>query len=122
MPKPEIYQEGNRGNIGMIFFGTTTYAAVEAMDIMSDKGIIIDSMRVTAFPFGKEVEDFVNYYDQLIVVEQNRDAQFRSLLILELEINPKKIKSVLNYDGIPITAHQIVAGIEKEISVNALSN
>jgi 2-oxoglutarate ferredoxin oxidoreductase subunit alpha len=122
VPKPEFYQEGNRGTIGMIFFGTTTYAAVEAMDLMSDKGIIIDSMRITAFPFGKEVEDFVNYYDQLIVVEQNRDAQFRSLLILELDINPKKIKSVLNYDGIPITAHQIVAGIEKEISVNALSN
>ena len=122
MPKPEFYQEGNRGNIGMIFFGTTTYAAVEAMDKMSDKGIIIDSMRVTAFPFGKEVEDFVNYYDQLIVVEQNRDAQFRSLLILELDINPKKIKSVLNYDGIPITAHQIVVGIEKQILVNAQLN
>ncbi|NNL91801.1 MAG: 2-oxoacid:acceptor oxidoreductase subunit alpha, partial [Saprospiraceae bacterium] len=118
VPKPELYQNEKTSDIGMIFFGTTTYAAVEAMDMMASQGIKIDSMRIKAFPFGKEVENFVNNYDQLIVVEQNRDAQFRSLLILELEINPEKIKSVLNYDGLPITAHQIVSGIEKEISVN----
>ena len=108
MPKPEFYQDKNKTEqYGLIFFGTTTYAAVEAMQLMKEDGIIIDSMRIRSFPFTKEVEDFIGAHEQIFVVEQNRDAQFRTLLVNELEVDPAKLIPVLNYDGMPITAQTI---------------
>jgi 2-oxoglutarate ferredoxin oxidoreductase subunit alpha len=64
-------------------------------------------MRVKAFPFNEEVRKFIAEHERIFVVEQNRDAQFKSLLVNELGINPQKIVSVLNYDGYPITADLI---------------
>jgi len=119
IPPPEFYQNNNKSDIGLIFFGTTTYAAVEAMDLMADAGVTIDSMRVKAFPFHTQVEDFIDKHERIIVVEQNRDAQFRTLLINELEINPAKLISVLNYDGTPITANAIQKQIASKLGVEA---
>lgn len=119
VPKPELYQSENRSEFGMLFFGTTTYAAIEAMDLLEAEGIKIDSIRVKSFPFPREVEDFINAHDQIIVVEQNRDAQFRSLLINEMDLNPERLLSVLNYDGTPITADTIQKQIKQRISVQA---
>lgn len=117
IPAPEYYQEGTNGDYGMIFFGTTTYAAIEAMDLMVADGIVIDSMRIKSFPFHKEVEKFIDAHPYIVVVEQNRDAQFRTLLINELDINPERIISVLNYDGMPITASAIKNQVTEKISV-----
>ena len=117
IPPPEFYQDENKSDVGLIFFGTTTYAAVEAMDWMANAGVIIDSMRVKAFPFHAQVEDFIDKHEKVIVVEQNRDAQFRTLLINELEINPAKLLSVLNYDGTPITANVIQKQIASNMAV-----
>ncbi len=117
IPPPEFYQNGYISGIGLIFFGTTTYAAVEAMDLMIDSGIAIDSMRVKAFPFHAEVEDFIDKHEKIIVVEQNRDAQFRTLLINELETDPDKLLSVVNYDGMPITANTIKEQIVSKLAV-----
>lgn len=119
IPPPEFYQDSNKSDVGLIFFGTTTYAAVEAMDLMADAGVIIDSMRVKAFPFHSQVVDFIDQHEKVIVVEQNRDAQFRTLLINELETNPAKLISVLNYDGTPITADTIQKQITNKLSVEA---
>ena len=91
----------------MLFFGTTAYAAEEAMDLLDEDKIEIDAMRIKAFPFNKEVEDFIASHEQVFVIEQNRDAQMRSLLIMECEINPEKLIKILNYDGMPITADAI---------------
>jgi 2-oxoglutarate ferredoxin oxidoreductase subunit alpha len=121
IPAPEFYQENYKGEVGLIFFGTTTYAAIEAMDLMAEAGVIIDSMRVKAFPFHTMVSDFIDKHEQVIVVEQNRDAQFRSLLMNELNINPSKLISVLNYDGMPITAHVIQTQIANKLSVETNS-
>ncbi|MBB3839645.1 2-oxoglutarate ferredoxin oxidoreductase subunit alpha [Runella defluvii] len=114
-PKPEFYQTENKSNVGVIFFGTTTYAALEAMDLLrEEEGIALDAMRATAFPFHSSVEEFISAHDQVFVIEQNRDAQFRTLLINELEVNPKKLIKILNYDGMPITAEAIrrqIAGV-----------
>lgn len=114
-PRPEFYQAENQSNVGVIFFGTTTYAALEAMDLLRDEeGITLDAMRATAFPFHESVEQFIEAHDQVFVIEQNRDAQFRTLLINELEVNPKKLIKILNYDGMPITAEAIrrqIAGV-----------
>ncbi len=116
LPLPEFYQAQNESNIGMIFFGTTTYAALEAIDLLKqEEGITLDAMRATAFPFHASVEAFIEAHDQIFVIEQNRDAQFRTLLINELEINPKKLIKVLNYDGMPITADAIRNGIAKHL-------
>lgn len=117
IPEPEFYQKENRSNVGLLFFGTTTYAAVEAMELFEEEGFMIDSIRVRAFPFHQQVEKFIEEHEQIIVVEQNRDAQFRTLLINELEINPSRLISVVNYDGMPITAQAIRSGIKEKLSV-----
>ncbi len=121
IPAPEFYKDSYESDVGLIFFGTTTYAAVEAMDLMAEAGVIIDSMRVKAFPFHAQVEDFIDKHEKVIVVEQNRDAQFRTLLINELETNPSKLISVLNYDGTPITADTIQKQISSKLAVEANS-
>ena len=91
----------------MVFFGSTTYAALETMDMMIAAGINVDSMRICALPFNQEVSDFISNHETVYVIEQNRDGQMRSVLINELDTNPKKLVSVLNYDGTPITATTI---------------
>jgi 2-oxoglutarate ferredoxin oxidoreductase subunit alpha len=119
IPEPEFYQKENRSNVGLLFFGTTTYAAVEAMELLEEEGLMIDSIRVRAFPFHQQVGKFIEEHEQIIVVEQNRDAQFRTLLINELEINPARLISVVNYDGMPITAQAIQSGIKEKLSVES---
>jgi 2-oxoglutarate ferredoxin oxidoreductase subunit alpha len=66
-----------------------------------------------AFPFSKSVEEFIHSHPTVFIIEQNRDAQMRGLLMLELQINPAKLIPVLNYDGMPITAHAIASQITK---------
>jgi 2-oxoglutarate/2-oxoacid ferredoxin oxidoreductase subunit alpha len=107
VPPPELYQEENQSRHGVIFFGTTTYAALEAMELLRDRGIVIDAMRIIAFPFNGAVAQFIEEHEQVFVVEQNRDGQLRSLLINELGIAPQQLVSILNYDGMPITADAI---------------
>ncbi len=94
-------------NDAVIFFGTSTYAAIEALQLLADEGVHLDAMRARAFPFGKSFRDFVDSHDRVFVIEQNRDAQFRSLMMIELGADASKLISVLNYDGMPITADNI---------------
>ena len=101
-----------RAPSGIIFFGTSTYAAEEAIEMLAAEGIHLDAMRPRAFPFGKAFCDFVASHDRLFVIEQNRDAQFKSLMMIELQTNPQKLISVLNYDGTPITADNIFRQIK----------
>lgn len=115
VPQPELYQELNRSNTGIIFFGTSTYSAEEAMDMLKEEGILLDAMRIKAFPFDKIVEDFIHSHSTIFVIEQNRDAQMRGLFMLELQIDPAKLIPVLNYDGMPITAHTIVNQISRHL-------
>lgn len=107
VPAPELYQSADQSEDGLIFFGTSTYAALEAVDELAAAGVKMDALRIKAFPFNNEVAEFIERHRRIFVVEQNRDAQMRTLLINELEINPKKLIRVLNYDGFPITAEGI---------------
>jgi 2-oxoglutarate ferredoxin oxidoreductase subunit alpha len=76
-------------------------------------------MRVRAFPFGEEVEDFVAAHERVYVVEQNRDAQLRTLLVAECGIDPARLVPVLNFDGNPITARFIADAIaERQAGAN----
>ena len=104
---PEITINDKGSKKGLIFFGTSSYAAIEAIDLLAENGLHFNAMRLKAFPFTKEVHEFIDNHDEIYVIEQNRDAQCRTILITELNINPSKLKSVLNYDGFPITAQFI---------------
>lgn len=104
VPAPEFLQDSNNSKNGVIFFGTSTYAAEEAVELLKADGITLDAMRPKAFPFSKSFEDFIEAHEKVFVIEQNRDAQFKSLMMIELGTNPEKLVSILNYDGMPITA------------------
>ena len=102
---------------GVIFFGTSSYAAEEAIDMLAEEGIHLDAMRPRAFPFGNTFSEFVHSHERIFVIEQNRDAQFRSLMMIELNIDPAKLISVLNYDGMPITADHIYLKIKSQVTL-----
>lgn len=112
---PLVADEGVRVPSGVIYFGTSTYAAEEALDLLAEEGIHLDAMRPRAFPFGKAFADFVNSHERIFVIEQNRDAQFKSLMMIELGIDPAKLISVLSYDGMPITADNIFRQIRAQL-------
>ncbi|MCW5921400.1 MAG: 2-oxoacid:acceptor oxidoreductase subunit alpha [Saprospiraceae bacterium] len=115
VPGPEFYQEEKQNAFGVIFFGTTTYAALEAQELLAEQGITLDAMRIKAFPFNEDVRKFIRQHERVYVVEQNRDAQFRTLLMNELDVNPTKLVPILNYDGFPITAETIRQQIYKSL-------
>jgi 2-oxoglutarate ferredoxin oxidoreductase subunit alpha len=96
---------------GVIYFGSTAPAMDEAAVMLTEKGTHLDLLRLRAFPLGQEVADFVAEHDFVFVVEQNRDAQMRTLLINELNLDPMRLVPILHYDGTPITARFIAAGI-----------
>jgi 2-oxoglutarate ferredoxin oxidoreductase subunit alpha len=116
VPAPHAYQKENKHSYGLIFFGTSTYSSEEAMDQLKEDGILVDAIRLKSFPFNTSVEDFINQHEKVFVIEQNRDAQLKSLLMIELHANPEKLISVLNFDGMPITADYILSQIKKNIS------
>jgi 2-oxoglutarate ferredoxin oxidoreductase subunit alpha len=116
VPEPQLYQKKNTSEYGILFFGTSTYSAEEAMDLLKEQKVLVDAIRIRSFPFNKTVEDFIGSHKQVFVIEQNRDAQMKSLLMIELGIDPAKLISVLNYDGMPITADHILKKISTHLS------
>lgn len=115
VPAPEITIHNPDANIGIIYFGTSSYAAQETVDLLREKNIHVNEMRMLSFPFSDDVKQFIDRHEQIFVIEQNRDAQFRSLLMIELDINPNKLKKVLQYNGMPITAAFIYQSILAQI-------
>jgi len=117
VPAPQLYQEKPQFDHAILFFGTSTYAAEEAMDLLREQKILVDAIRIKSFPFSEAVEKFIAAHKKVFVIEQNRDAQLRSLLMIELGVDPKKLIPVLNYDGMPITAANILKQVSKNLSV-----
>ena len=111
VPAPVRRQAKQKTRYGAIYFGSTTPSMHEALDTLEEHGIHLDTLRIRAFPFSQEVTDFVAEHDQVFVIEQNRDAQLRTLLIAENNIDPRKLISILHYDGTPITARFIIGAI-----------
>lgn len=115
VPQPVIRAAANKTVLGVIYFGSTAPAMDEALAALAADDIHIDALRLRAFPFPQSVRDFIAAHEQVFVVEQNRDAQMRSLLVNELEINPAKLTKVLHFDGTPITARFITAAITRHV-------
>ncbi|PID41140.1 MAG: ferredoxin oxidoreductase [Proteobacteria bacterium] len=107
VPAPEITIRDENSRIGALFFGSSTGAAFEALDILEENGTMVNSVRIRSFPFQKEVFEFIARHEFVFVIEQNRDAQMKILLSGECQISPGKLISVLNFDGLPITATMI---------------
>ena len=82
-------------------------------------GIHLDALRLRAFPFPASVLQFIQAHDEVFVVEQNRDAQMRCLLINELQADPARLRAVLHYDGTPITARFIVQAISRHVQARS---
>jgi len=97
--------------IGAIYFGSTAAAMRESLAALEAQGIHLDALRVRGFPFGPEVSEFIASHEQVFVVEQNRDGQLRTLLLVEGGIDPAKLVPVLHYDGTPITERFITGAI-----------
>jgi 2-oxoglutarate ferredoxin oxidoreductase subunit alpha len=110
VPKPEIVGKGD-SKIGIVSVGSCDGAVREAIDVLARQKIPVDYMRVKAFPFGPDVESFLSLHATIFVVEQNRDAQLRSLLTLETGVDKSKLKSILSYSGFPMSCEPIVDGI-----------
>lgn len=108
VPPPEIIIRDQQAKLGAFFFGSSTEAAREALDKLEESGISVNSMRIRSFPFQKEVFDFIENHDLVFAIEQNRDSQMKILLSGECQIAPGKMVSVLNFNGLPITATMIV--------------
>ncbi|MCE9521269.1 MAG: 2-oxoacid:acceptor oxidoreductase subunit alpha [Alphaproteobacteria bacterium] len=111
VPHPVIKHAQHPTRYGVIYFGSTSAAMGEALVSLAGQGIHVDLMRLRAFPFADEVIEFVNAHDQVFVIEQNRDAQMRMLLVNEGAIDPARFISILHYDGTPITARFITTEI-----------
>jgi 2-oxoglutarate ferredoxin oxidoreductase subunit alpha len=115
VPKPVIRRSEGGTKLAVLHFGGTDQAVREALDMLKSTGYELNSIRLKAFPFGEEVKTFLAEHDRVFVVEQNRDAQMRSLLITEAGIPAEKLVPVLNYDGMPLCAAFVRERIQSAI-------
>jgi len=121
LPKPVFKQDTNASSMGLIYFGSTEAAMQESLDQLSISGFPVDAMRIRSFPFSAEVWEFIHQHESVFLVEQNRDAQMRTLIISEGNINPEKFISILCFDGSPITANFISESIIEILSDKNIS-
>ncbi len=115
VPPAILSPASKKTRLGIIAYGSSHGAVVEARDRLAERGVYADYLRLRAFPFGAEVEAFLASHDTLFVVEQNRDAQMKSLLMLETQTNASKLVSILHYNGMPIPSECVVEAIGKHI-------
>ena len=111
VPAPELRPAGAPTRDGVIYYGSTGPAMHEALGLFERQGRRLDALRIRAFPFSSEVDDFLASHDRIFVVEQNRDAQLRTLLMAENGGDPDRLVPILHFDGTPITARFIVSSI-----------
>jgi 2-oxoglutarate/2-oxoacid ferredoxin oxidoreductase subunit alpha len=116
VPKAIERKAAKATKFGVIYFGSTSPAMHEALATFQEQGLHVDALRLRAFPFGDEVLEFVATHERIFVVEQNRDAQMRTLVINEAAVDPAKLLPVLHYDGTPITARFIIGEIRQQLA------
>jgi len=114
VPAPIRRDAAEPTRFGVILYGSTAPSMDEALQSLAREGIALDTLRIRAFPFADTVVGFVLDHDQVFVVEQNRDAQLRTLLVNECALDPARLIPILHYDGTPITARFITEAISHQ--------
>jgi 2-oxoglutarate ferredoxin oxidoreductase subunit alpha len=121
VPQPVLNAAARKTRLGVIYFGSTSPAMHEALDVLGASSIHVDALRLRAFPFPQSVAQFIAEHEEVFVVEQNRDAQMRSLLVNEFDADPAKLIRVLHFDGTPITARFITHAITEHVHAEAVT-
>ncbi len=116
VPAPIFYKAKKKTRDAVVFYGSSRDACLEALDILAEKDLHLDAMCIRAFPFSDAVSEFIEQHDRVFIVDQNRDAQMRKLLIVECELNPKTLLSYTHFDGMPMTALGASAHISKVLA------
>jgi 2-oxoglutarate ferredoxin oxidoreductase subunit alpha len=111
VPDAVISKADRKTRLGIVAYGSSDGAVIEARDRLAQDGIHADYLRIRAFPFSKEVVEFLRGHDTIFVVEQNRDAQMKSLLMLEANDIADRLVSILHYNGMPIPSECVVRGV-----------
>ncbi|MBU6495200.1 MAG: 2-oxoacid:acceptor oxidoreductase subunit alpha [Acidobacteria bacterium] len=117
VPAP-IIETRPGARVGLVTMGSCDRAVREAIEMLAERGIECDYMRVRAFPFPSSVSDFVTSHDTCFVIEQNRDAQLKSLMAIELSLAPDSMISVLDYGGFPLSASTVVDAVTSHLEVH----
>jgi 2-oxoglutarate ferredoxin oxidoreductase subunit alpha len=120
VPAPILRAGKRKTRDGVIYFGSTTPAMHEALEMLEAQGRSLNALRIRGFPFADEVFNFIDMHDRVFLVEQNRDAQLRTLLMTEGDVDPAKLVSLLHYDGTPITARFITGEIARRMSLGQI--
>lgn len=118
VPRAEIHSAGHTA--GIIYYGTSALPMREALDLLEEEGIALDTLRIRAFPFGAEVYRFIDQHDVVFVVDQNRDGQMRTLLVNEGDLDPAGLVSVRYYGGLSISADTIVRQVSEHYTASKL--
>jgi 2-oxoglutarate/2-oxoacid ferredoxin oxidoreductase subunit alpha len=113
VPQPQIERHGARA--ALVTLGSCDPAVREAIELLDEQGLRFDYLRVRSFPFAPAVQDFLDDHDSVFVVEQNRDAQLRSLLVLETTVPKDRLRSVLAYGGFPLSAGEVVDSVRVQM-------
>jgi 2-oxoglutarate ferredoxin oxidoreductase subunit alpha len=116
VPQPVSRAAARETRFGAIHFGSTSPAMAEALDHLEADGSHVNALRVRAFPFSQAVEHFIHEHDKVFIVEQNRDAQLRTMLMADFTLDARKLVPVLHYDGTPITARFIASDIAQKLA------
>ena len=115
LPRPVLRKAARPARAGVIYYGSTAAPMGEAIDLLTAQGLDVDALRIRAFPLSPEVAEFVRAHEQIFVVEQNRDAQMRTLMAADLGLDPARLISIPHYGGMPVTARFIVREISARL-------
>jgi len=115
VPAPEFHRQPD-AHVAIVSLGSCHAAVLESVDRLRDQGIIADYMRIRAFPFCESVKAFIASHSAVFVVEQNRDAQLRSMLSIETGLPRDSMIAVLDYGGMPLTANVVVSAVAHHLT------
>jgi 2-oxoglutarate/2-oxoacid ferredoxin oxidoreductase subunit alpha len=116
LPAPVFKQAEQATKIGLIAYGSSDQAVLETLDRLHDEDRHLNYMRIRSFPFGRDVQKFLDSHDQIFVVEQNRDGQLRTLLLNELDVDKRKLVPILHFDGMPLSSSAVLATLQTALA------